>query len=244
MSKSLSEDAFFNGTIRIRQHKNGYRFSIDAVILAWHVQPAPGAKVVDLGTGCGIIPLILAFRHPKITVAGLEVQPRLAAIARENVRANQMDDRIAIVQADFRMQPGPVGAGAVDVVVCNPPFRKKASGRINPDRERAVARHEIKATIGDVTSAAAGLLRVGGEFAAVYPASRLTDILIEMRRTEIEPRRLRLIHSRSEAEAKLVLVMGNKKSSGALFVDPPLILYQPDGSYTEEAQQMFSPDTA
>jgi len=137
-----------------------------------------------------------------------------------------------------------VGAGAVDVVVCNPPFRKKASGRINPDRERAVARHEIKATIGDVTSAAAGLLRVGGEFAAVYPASRLTDILIEMRRTEIEPRRLRLIHSRSEAEAKLVLVMGNKKSSGALFVDPPLILYQPDGSYTEEAQQMFSPDTA
>lgn len=236
-----TEDAFFDGRLRVRQNADGYRFSLDAVILAWHITPPTGAKIVDIGTGCGIIPLILAYRHKSITVEGLEIQPRLAALARENVAVNGMEQRIDIVCADITQAASRMPAGQTDQVICNPPFRKTTDGRINPNPERAIARHEIKTTLTEIVTAAGRLLRTSGDFVAVYSATRLTDIVSALRQGKIEPKELRMIHSRANDPAKLLLIKGRKNGRPGIAVPAPMIIYNDDGSYTAEAKKMFEP---
>ncbi|MFP4445221.1 MAG: tRNA1(Val) (adenine(37)-N6)-methyltransferase [Desulfosudaceae bacterium] len=241
MTNDFTEDAFLNGAIRVRQSRDGYRFSIDAVILARHLAPAGPARIVDLGTGCGIIPLLLAGRYPEVTITGVEIQPQLSRLAEENVRRNDLAGRVTIACQDLRSFAAAAPAGRADLVTANPPFREASSGRINPNRERALARHEIAVTINDVTAAAARLLRVAGEFAVVYPASRLIDLVAAMRTAGLEPKQLRLAHSRPEEAAKLAIIRGRKNGRPGLNVQPPLFIYQPDGTYTEEAARMFQP---
>ncbi len=240
-SQRYTEDAFFDGRLRVRQSADGYRFSLDAVILAWHVAPAAGAKVVDIGTGCGIIPLILAYRHQGITIEGLEIQPQLATLARENVTANRMEDRITIHCEDITRAAAKMPAGKTDLVICNPPFRKTDDGRLNPNPERAIARHEITATLAEIIAAAGRLLRTAGDFAAVYPATRLVDMVSALRQENIEPKELRMIHSRTNEPAKLILVKGKKNGRPGIAVPAPLIIYHDDGTYTAEAKKMFEP---
>ena len=238
---SLTTDTFFNGRIRVKQSRSGYRYSIDAVLLAAQTRPRPDDKVLDLGTGCGIIPLILAYRHPKIKVYGIEVQKDLAAVAALNVEENRMEDRINIYCRDMKTIKHDMTSGPVDLVVSNPPFRKAESGRINPDRQRAVARHEIKATLYDVVETARRMLRTSGRFIMVYLAERMTDILNQMRSVGIEPKTLRMIHSGRDTEAKLILVEGKKGGRPGLKVGPPLIIFHKDGSYSDEVEEIFRP---
>lgn len=147
--KTLTTDTFLNGHLQVKQNRSGYRFSIDAVLLACHIRLQPGDKVLDLGTGCGIIPLILAHRHKKVKVYGVEVQKELADIASENVKENRMEDRITILCRDMKELKHDMVSGPVDLIVCNPPYRKAGSGRMNPDQQKAVARHEIKVNLND-----------------------------------------------------------------------------------------------
>ncbi|MFO8049409.1 MAG: tRNA1(Val) (adenine(37)-N6)-methyltransferase [Desulfosudaceae bacterium] len=245
MSHSFSEDTFFNGALRVRQSRSGYRFSIDAVLLAGyatgHIRPETPTSIVDLGTGCGIIPLILAYRHDRVSITGVEIQPPLARLAAENVRINHLADRITILCRDMTSGDPSTPAGQADLVISNPPFRKTLSGRINANSERALARHEIESTVEDVIDTAVRLLRVSGKFAVVYPASRLTDIMTTMRQAGLEPKQVRLVHSRETEAAKLVLIQGLKHGRPGLTVEPPLIVYLPDGGYTEEVRAMFQP---
>lgn len=236
-----TEDTFFDGRIHVKQAENGYRFSLDAVILAWHVAPAANARVVDIGTGCGIIPLILACRHRTVTIEGLEIQPQLAALARENVTSNNMEHCITIHCEDIAQAVTKIPAGATDVVICNPPFRKSSAGRISPNPERAIARHEIKTTLTGIIAAARKLLRTSGELAAIYPASRLVDMISALRQAIIEPKLLRMIHSRADDPAKLFIIKGNKNGRPGITIPPPLIIYHNDGTYTSEAKKMFQP---
>lgn len=242
MIQPTTQDTFFNGRLHVKQAADGYRFSVDAVILAWHIIPAPGAVIVDLGTGCGIIPLILAYRHPSISVTGIEIQPQLAQIAADNTAANHMADRIKIVCADIRNPKGCLPAGRADIVVCNPPFRQADSGRINPHEERAIARHELTVTLKDILAAAKGALRTSGEFVAIYPASRVTDMISAMREAGIEPKLLRTIHSRQDEEARLILVKGVRNGRPGATIAPPLVLYDAESRYTPEIERMFSTD--
>ncbi|MEW6077015.1 MAG: methyltransferase [Thermodesulfobacteriota bacterium] len=237
----FTEDTFFDGRIRVKQNARGYRFSIDAVILAWHIFPAANARIVDIGTGCGIIPLILAYRHRAVTIDALEIQPQLAALAIENVIGNHLEHRITVCCEDINQAAAKMPIGKYDLVVCNPPFRKSSTGRINPDPERAIARHEIAMTLAEATAAAGRLLRTYGEFAAVYPASRLVDMVARMRLDSIEPKMIRMIHSRTGDPAKLFIIKGGKKSRPGITIPPPLIIYHDDGTYTPEAQKMFAP---
>ncbi|MDY6824743.1 MAG: tRNA1(Val) (adenine(37)-N6)-methyltransferase [Thermodesulfobacteriota bacterium] len=233
-------DRFFNGRIHVNQPPDGYRFSLDAPLLAAHVSPAPGARVVDLGTGCGIIPLLLAHRHSSIFIAGVELQARLANLAGENVRANNMEDRIGIARADINTLGHGQTAGRVDLVICNPPFRKAGDGRVNPDPERAVARHEVTITLEGIIAAAKRLLRVAGEFAIIYPAVRVIDLVTAMRAAAIEPKRLRMVHSRQTDTAKLVIVKGIKNGRPGATIEPPLVIYEAAGrQYTPEAESMM-----
>jgi tRNA1Val (adenine37-N6)-methyltransferase len=236
-----STDTFFNGRIQVKQNRVGYRFSIDAVLLAYQAAPRSGDKVVDLGAGCGIISLILAYRRPDITVTAVEVQEELTQLAISNVKNNHLQDRITVLGADMRAMKPDMTAGPVDLVVCNPPYRKPGSGRINPDNQRAVARHELKANLHDVIVAARRILKTAGRFVTIYTAERTVDILYQMRTDCIEPKCLRSIHSEFDSEAKLILIEGIKGGNPGLKIAPPLIVYDKNGDYTDEVQQMFEP---
>ena len=238
---SHTTDTFFNGKIRITQDRTGYRFSIDAVLLAYFADPRSGDKVLDLGTGCGIIPLILAYRQPNIVIYGVEVQTELAELAVSNVRENQLEDRITVFCTDMKLLRTAMTAGPADLVVCNPPFRRQGSGRINPDAQRAVARHEIKANLGDIIQTSHRMLRTGGRLVLIYTAGRLTDILSRMRADGIEPKFLRMIHSRQDTEAALILIEGVKGGRPDLKIAPPLIIWDEKNNYTDEVQSMFRP---
>ncbi len=234
-------DHFLNEKIRVCQDADGYRFSVDAVILAWHVFPSSGAKIIDLGTGCGIIPLILAYRYPSVSITGIELQPRLAELASENVKANGFEDRIKIINADIKDTHRHLPRGKADIVVCNPPFIKADSGRINPHPERAVARHELAITLGDIVAQAKRLLSVHGEFTAIYPAFRLPDLITAMRESSIEPKLMRTVHSRNKEGATLVVLKGVRNGRAGLTIEKPLVLYKENGEYTAEANKMFMP---
>ena len=238
---TVTEDAFLNGRITIKQHRRGYRFSIDAVILAAHACLRAGEAVVDLGTGCGVIPLILAYRSPGSRICGIEVQKELAEIARRNVNDNAMPDRIVILQQDIKLLTAGMVAGPVDLVVCNPPYRRPYSGRLNPDRQKAVARHEISATLADVVDSARRILKTSGRFVMIYPAERLADVIAQMRISRIEPKKLRSIHSDRYNGAKLVLVEGFKAVNPGMEILPPLFIYTRRGVYSKEVQKMFLP---
>jgi tRNA1Val (adenine37-N6)-methyltransferase len=238
---SCTTDTFFNGKIRITQDRTGYRFSIDAVLLAYFADPLSGDKVLDLGTGCGIIPLIMAHRVPDLAIYGVEVQTELAGLAVSNVRENRLEDRITVFCTDMKLLRPAVTAGPVDLVVCNPPFRRQGSGRINPDAQRAVARHEIKANLGDIIQTSHRMLRTAGRLVLIYTAGRLTDILSRMRTDGIEPKFIRMIHSRQDTEAALTLIEGVKGGRPDLKIAPPLILYDKKNDYTDEVESMFRP---
>lgn len=237
---NLTSDTFLNGRIRVKQHKDGYRFSIDAVILASHIMPGSGDVLIDLGTGCGIIPLILARCYPGIRIYGIEIQKQLADLAILNVRENQMEDRITILQQDMKTLRKLMIQEAVNWVVCNPPYRKTGSGRINPNSERAIARHEIRATLSDVIETARGMLPLSGKFITIYPAERITDLLTRMRSSDIEPKFARMIHSEAGREAKLILIQGGRGGRPGMKIGPPLFIYNKDGSYTDEVREMVS----
>jgi tRNA1Val (adenine37-N6)-methyltransferase len=236
---AVTQDSLFNGRLRLKQHRRGYRYSIDAVILASCVHPKPGETVVDLGTGCGVIPLILAFRHPGLRIWGIELQASLAAVAQENIRDNHLTAAVTVVCADMRdVRPASVGA-PVDIVVSNPPYRRSRSGRVNPDRQRALARHEIAVTLPDVIHASRRLLKTGGRLIMIYTAVRSAELLCQMRVERIEPKRLRSIHSSDRHDASLVLVEGIREGGPGLAIAPPLMIYAGEGSYTPEVQAMF-----
>jgi tRNA1Val (adenine37-N6)-methyltransferase len=244
-SADFTADTFFEGRIQVRQHRRGYRFSVDSVLLADHAAGCRAGTVLDLGAGCGIIPLILACRNPEARILGVEIQQDLARIARDNAARNRSAERITILQRDFRTlqrsDSDLAGFLPADLVVSNPPYRRVRSGRMNPDSRKAVARHEIAADLRDVVGAARRLLEISGRFVVVHLAERTADLLCEMRTAGIEPKWLRMIHSRAEEPAKRILAEGKKGGRPGLTVGPPLVIYQPDGEYTPEVNRMFLP---
>lgn len=238
---TLTTDAFFDGKLHIKQEVSGYRFSLDAVLLAWHARPRAGERVLDLGTGCGIIPLMLTYRNPNILAFGIEIQQELAELAISNVNANRMQHKIKVLRQDMRyLKPDMIG-GPVDLIVCNPPYHKPDSGRINPDVQRAIARHELKVNLSDVLQTVRRMLQTAGRFVTVYTAERVVELLCQMRLEGIEPKMMRSIHSQLDTEAKLILVEGVKGARPGIRLDPPLIIYDANGEYSLEVQGMFAP---
>ncbi len=233
-------DTLFEGRLKIFQSKTGYRFSIDALLLAHFARPRQGERVIDLGTGCGIIPAVLAFGRQLEKIVGVEIQPALADLARRNMTVNRISSRVKIWEKDLKSLTGKTWRESFDVVISNPPYRELGSGRINPREEKALARHEIRATLDDLLRAAHHLLKEKGRLAVIYPAFRAADLIQEMGRFRLEPKRLQFVHSRTTGEARLVMVEAVKGGGRQVRVLPPLILY--DGrDYTPAAQRLFSP---
>ncbi len=239
--KSLTIDTFFGGKLHVKQGASGYRFSLDAVLLACYAGPLADERLLDLGTGCGIIPLILTYRNPSIVAFGIEIQQELAALAISNVNANHMQNRITVIRQDMRdLKPDMIG-GPVDVVVCNPPYRKPGSGRLNPDVQRAIARHELKVSLTGVLQTGRRMLRTAGRFVTIYTAERVVELLSRMRLEGIEPKFMRSVHSQLDTEARLILVEGVKGARPGTRLGPPLVIYDTNGEYSREIQGMFMP---
>lgn len=213
-------DAFMDGALRLIQAKDGYRFSIDAILLAEFAAVKPDDLVVDLGTGCGVMLLILLLQKPVGFALGMEIQKELAAQAARNAALNGFQDKMEVIRADMKALP--LARGCADVVICNPPYRRVKGGRINPDPRRAVARHEILASPDDIMRAAAWLLKRKGRFAIVYPAERLVDAVMRMRRAGMEPKRIQMVHPRLESGAKLALIEGLLGGKPGVKIKPPV----------------------
>jgi tRNA1Val (adenine37-N6)-methyltransferase len=236
----FTDGALFCGRLRVAQNRLGYRFSIDSVLLAHFACLRGTERVLDLGTGCGVIPLILAFRHARLRVWGVEIQPGLAALAATNVSANRMDDRITILEEDMRRLTPATTGGVVDVVVCNPPFRRAGAGRINPSAQRAAARHEIDITLPDILKVSRRMLKTRGRLVVIQAAERLGELIAHLRLLGIEPKRLRTVHADRGSEAKMVLLEGRPGSGTGMKILPPLCLDEGE-SVSEEVRAMLMP---
>ena len=237
-------DALFNGQLRILQGRKGYRFSLDAVLLATFASPRGAEKVVDLGAGSGVVSLILAKLHPNLAVTGLEIQETMVTWAQKSARLNQLESRVTILQCDVRRIAKVLPPGGADLVVCNPPYRKPTSGRISPNKEKRIARHEIAGSLIDFVRAGAYLLPMNGRMVVIYPASRTVDLLGTMRPAKIEPKRLRMVHSFAGSEASLVLVEGVKGGRNGIEVHAPLIIYEKGKQYGAEVASILAGSSA
>ncbi|MBI3815789.1 MAG: methyltransferase [Nitrospinae bacterium] len=205
----------------------GYRHSIDPILLADFVEARKGDRVIDLGTGSGVIPLCLAERFRGIKIVGLELQEGLVKMARENVHSHAErgnEKAVEIIKGDIRDVKSLFDAESFDIVVGNPPYRKADDGRINPDRERAIARHEIEITLSEFIKAGKYLVKNLGSVNIIYHPYRLFELLSLMGENRITPKRIQFVHPKIDSKAEMVMVEGIKNGRHELTVMKPLIL--------------------
>lgn len=230
------DDLVLDG-MKLIQRDDQFCFSIDTVLLA-HFGPVLRGPALDLGTGTAAIPLILTARGAT-DVTGVELNPVMADIARRNAALNGRDDRIRIVEGDYRRIKEWSPSGYYSVVYANPPYREKSRGAYSETDGIRRARHEETATLDDVMEAVKYALKYRGRFRMVHITERLTDILESMRRHGVEPKTLQMIHGRPDKKAKLFLVEGVRGGSADLEIWPPLIVHEADGSYSRAVLDMY-----
>lgn len=237
----LTDDTLFNGRVICRQHRDGYRFSVDAVLLAHFCRPATRDRVLDIGCGCGVISLILCHRFSQLHLTGLELQPALAKLAQSNAEANGWQERFVVQEGDLRQIRAVIQSESFDLVISNPPYYQPGSGRINKEDECALARHELTADPDAVLTAAAFAVKNRGAVCCIYPAERLATVLTVMTSKRLVPKRLQPVYSYPEdAQARLVLIEAVKNGGEGLRFLPPLYIYQcKDGPYSPELERMY-----
>ena len=225
--------------LRVAQPREGYRYSLDPFLLADFARPAPGERVLDLGTGCGIIPLLFARQVAGCTIVGVERQPALAELASRNVTGNGLTGRVSIVEADI-LEIGKLWpANGFDLVVANPPYRRPGSGKVSPRAGRDLARHESSAGLADFLAVAKREVRPGGRICFIYHPERLAELFREAALLKLAPRRLRLVHGDTAAPARMFLVELLKGRRSSLEVLPPLFVYDGGGGYTREVRRIY-----
>jgi tRNA1Val (adenine37-N6)-methyltransferase len=232
-------DAILGGRLRIIQKKSGYRFSLDALLLANFVILKEGENCIDLGTGSGIVASILACRRRRGRILGIDIQEEFVAMAKRSVEMNRLAGHVEIRQGDVRHPETICVPFSFDAAVFNPPYRRLRSGRANLQPAKAAARHEIEGTAADFLTAAAHALRAGGRAYAIYPARRMVEMISRMRVSRIEPKRLRIVHSRPDGVGEFILVEGVKGGREEMVVLPPLFIYGEGNGYTAEMEAIF-----
>lgn len=225
---------------KIIQNPKKFCFGVDAAFLAWFADIAPGEQAADLGTGTGVIPLLMDARNACGTYVGLEIMPDMAAMAARSVALNHAEDHIRIVQGDLREASALLGKGSFDVVTSNPPYMPANRGLTNPDPEKAAARHEILCTLDDVVRESARLLKPRGRFYLVHRPARLPGILERMSAYGLGPARLCFIHPFADKEASLVLVSAVKGGHDILKTEAPVVIYERPGVYTEQLLSIYN----
>jgi tRNA1Val (adenine37-N6)-methyltransferase len=232
-------DELFNGRLKIIQKKGGYRFSVDALFLAQFTSQLSAHSIIDLGTGSGIIPLILARKTAAHTIVGVEVQEEMADMARRTILLNELSERVTILHEDLRNMCDCFPPASFDLVVSNPPYYPVSDGRINPTEQKAIARHEIMISLEDLVARAHYLVKQTGSVVIIFPAKRLIDLLSALTLAAIKPRLLRMIYSQKNGEGKLVIVEACKGGKQELEITQPFFVYDSKGGYSEEMQKIY-----
>ncbi len=225
--------------LKMIQNSKAFCFGMDAVLLSGFAKAKPGDSVLDLGTGTGIIPILLSAKTQAGKLIGLEIQPESAEMAGRSVALNALSERVQIVTGDIREARMLFGASVFDVVTCNPPYMIADHGIPNPADEKTIARHEVLCTLEDVVSQASAVLKPGGHFYLVHRPFRLAEIITKMCAHRLEPKRMRLVYPYADKEPVMVLLEGVRGGRPRMTVEKPLIIYREPGVYSEELRRDY-----
>jgi len=224
---------------RIIQDPGRFCFGMDAVLLSGFARIKPGSRVLDMGTGTGIIPILLEARSKAAHLTGLEIQEDSADMARRSVALNGLEDKIAIVQGDIKEAGAIFGAASFDVVTCNPPYMIGQHGLQNPDSPKAIARHEVLCTFEDIAAQAQKVLKPGGSFFLVHRPFRLAELITTLVQYKLEPKRMQLVYPYVDREPNMVLLEAVRGGRSRMQVEKPLIVYKEQGVYTDEIYDIY-----
>lgn len=224
---------------RIIQNPDKFCFGMDAVLLSGFARAKEGSRVLDMGTGTGIIPILLAAKTGAAHLTGLEIQEESADMARRSVALNGLEKKIAIVTGDIKEAGDLFDAASFDVITCNPPYMIGQHGLVNPEDAKAVARHEILCTLEDVIGQAARLLKPGGNFFMVHRPFRLAEIMTLLCQYKLEPKRMQMVHPFVDKEPNMVLIEANRGGNPRMKVEKPLIIYREPGVYMPEIYDLY-----
>ena len=224
---------------KIIQDPNRFCVGMDAVLLSGFARAGEGDRVLDLGTGTGIIPLLMEAKTKASHLTGLEIQAESADMAARSVKLNGLESKITIVNGDIKEAVSLFGAASFDVVTCNPPYMTENHGLTNPNAPKAIARHELLCTLEDVIRQSARLLKPGGNFFMVHRPFRLTDIIVLLREYKLEPKRMKLVYPFVDKDPNMVLIEANRGGKPRMTVEKPLIVYKEPGVYTDEIYDIY-----
>ncbi len=228
---------------RIIQDPGKFCFGMDAVLLSDFAKADEDDRVLDIGTGTGIIPILMEARYGGSRYTGLEIQEESADMALRSVALNQLEDKISIVTGDIREAETYFEAASFDVITCNPPYMIGQHGLANPEEPKAIARHEVKCTLEDIIEKSARLLVPGGKFYMVHRPFRLAEIMTCMSKHKIEPKRMRLVYPYVDKEPNMVLIEGARGGKARITVEKPLIVYESPGKYTREILDIYGEES-
>ena len=224
---------------RIIQDPERFCFGMDAVLLSGFAKAKEGDHVIDLGTGTGIIPILMEAKTKASNLVGLEIQPDSADMARRSVALNGLEEKISIVEGDIKEAAGLFPAASFDVVTCNPPYMVGGHGLTNPEAPKAIARHEVLCTLDDVVREGAKVLKPGGRFYMVHRPFRLVEIFQTMTKYKLEPKRMKLVYPMVDREPNMVLIEGIRGAKSMIKIEKPLIVYEKPGVYTSEIYDIY-----
>lgn len=224
---------------KIIQNTKKFCFGMDAVLLSGFARANLGDKVVDLGTGTGIIPILMEAKTDAKDFIALEIQDESVQMARRSVEMNNQQDKIKIVQGDIKTASKILGAAMFDVVTTNPPYMNNAHALVNPSEAKAIARHEILCDLEDVVREGAKLLKVGGKMYMVHRPFRLVEIITMMKKYKLEPKRIRFVHPYVDKDANMVLIEASKGGKSMVKIEKPLVVYKDINVYTDEIHEIY-----
>lgn len=226
--------------LRIIQNPSKFKFTMDAFLLTGFIEPKPEDCILDLGTGGGVLPLLIAGQREIRSVWGLEIQPELASMAARSVSLNGLAGKIRILEGDLRNPPDALKPNSFDYVISNPPFFAASHGVISGNQALARAKFEIDCTLEDVVKSAARLVRGNGRAAMIYPSARLADLFLNLAKAHLSPVRLRLVYPKPGSGANLALLEARPGAKAPLEVLPPLMVYDETGEYSAEMNRIFN----
>lgn len=230
----LQRNEFF-----IIQNPEKFCFGMDAVLLSGFAKVKKGEKAIDLGTGTGIIPILLEAKTQGEHFTGLEIQPESADMARRSVLLNHLEEKIDIVEGDIKTASQQFGAATFDVVTSNPPYMTAQHGLTNEDQAKTIARHEVLCSLEDVIRESSRLLKPGGRLYLVHRPFRLAEIISLMVQYKVEPKRMQLVHPYADKEPNMVLIEGLRGGRPRMTVEKPLVVYKEPGKYTDEIYDIY-----